>query len=135
MKNPESIQRYRLNAEAVLRRYKDEDLPAFCGIELTDVNQRGLFGERPLDVAACRGDVDEILALLEGGAYIDAPGEHGFTALHEAVMQGHAAAVKLLLDFGARRDLKNDWGKTAMDVACDPDVCAVLNSHSSDGCR
>lgn len=127
--NPESIQRYRLNADAVLRRYKDENLPAFCGMELTDVNQRGLFGERPLDVAACRGNLDEILALLEGGAYIDAPGEHGNTALHEAVMQGHAPAVKLLLDYGARQDLKNDWGQTAMDVACNPDVCAVLNSH------
>jgi ankyrin repeat protein len=129
MNNPESIQRYRLNAEAVLRRYKDEDLPAFCEIELTDVNQEGNFGERPLDVAATRGNLDEIVALLEGGAYIDTPGEHGFTALHAAVMQGHAAAVKLLLDYGARQDLKNDWGQTAIDVACNPDVCALLYSH------
>lgn len=113
----------------MLRRYQDEDLPDFCEIELTDVNQRGNFGDRPLHVAACHGDIDEILALLEGGAYIDAPGEHGFTALHDAVTQGHAPAVKLLLDFGARRDLKNDWGETAMDVARSPDVCAVLNSH------
>jgi hypothetical protein len=114
MKNSESIQRYRVNAQEVLRRYMDEDLPAFCGMELTEVNQRGRCGERPLDVAACRGDLDEMLALLEGGAYIDAPGEHGNTALHEAAAHGHAAAVKLLLDFGARQDLKNDWGKTAM---------------------
>jgi len=34
-----------LSAAEVLSRYKDEDLPAFAGIELTDVNQIGLFGE------------------------------------------------------------------------------------------
>ena|SRR5690242_8198588 len=129
MNSENSMQRYRVNAQDVLRRYKDEDLPAFCEIGLTDVNQEGNSGERPLHVAACRGNTDEILALLEAGAYIDAPGEHGFTALHEAVMQGHGPAVKLLLDYGARQDVTNDWGKTPMDLACDPDVCALLYSR------
>jgi hypothetical protein len=35
-----------LTAADVLRRYKEEDLPAFCEIHLEDVNQVGNFGDR-----------------------------------------------------------------------------------------
>ena len=107
----------RLTAADVLRRYKDENLPAFCGVSLDDVNQVGLFCERPLDVAAVRGNLEEIYALLEGGAKVNAVGEHGNTALHEAVSQGHLSAVEALLEFGARVDIQNDAGETAIDLA------------------
>lgn len=50
---------------------------------MTDVNQVGPFGERPLDVAAVRGNLKEIYALLDGGADVNAPGEHGYTALQK----------------------------------------------------
>ena len=109
--------RGRLFAAEVLRRYKDDDLPAFGGMELTDVNQVGLSGERPLDVAAVRGDLEEIYALLDGGADINAPGELGNTALHEAVSQGHIDVVHILLEFGARTDIRNEFGDTAADIA------------------
>jgi uncharacterized protein len=109
--------RGRLTAAEVLRRYKDEDLPAFCGIELTDVNQVGLFGERPLDVAAVRGDLEEIYALLDGGADVNASGELGYTALHEATSQEHFDAVRVLLEAGARTDIRNEFGDTALDIA------------------
>ena len=45
----------RLSAAEVLRRYNKEELPAFCEIALTDVNQAGNFGERPLHVALRAG--------------------------------------------------------------------------------
>ena len=107
----------RLTVEDVLKRYKDEDLPAFSGIELTDVNQVGLFGERPLDIAAVRGDVGELRALLEAGAEVNAKAERGNTALHEAVSQGHPAVVKLLVQYGADAKIKNELGETAIDIA------------------
>ena len=106
-----------LTAAEVLQRYVDEDLPAFCGVPLTDVNQAGTFGEHPLEVAAVRGEVDEVVALLEGGADVNAAGEHGNTALLEAVGQGHLPVAKILLKFGARRDIRNDFGQTALDIA------------------
>lgn len=95
-----SEQRIPLTAADVLRRYAEEELPAFYGLALGDVNTRGHFGEYPLDVAACRGDVEEVRALLDGGADVDARGEQGRTALHEAVGQGHAEVVQLLLTRG-----------------------------------
>lgn len=109
--------RGRLSAAEVLKRYKDDDLPAFAETQLTHVNQVGLFGERPLDIAAVRGNLEEIYALLDGGADINAPGELGYTALHEAVSQGHIDAVHVLLEFGARTDIRNEFGDTPADIA------------------
>jgi len=108
---------YDLTAAEVLRRYKDEELPAFSGIDLTDVNQVGLFGERPLDVASVRGNIEEIRALLRAGAQVNTPGEVGNTALHEAVSQGHISAVKLLVQFGADMNARNNFGQTPLDIA------------------
>ena len=127
--------RERLTAAEVLQRYKDEDLPAFSGISLTNVNQVGLFGERPLGVAAVRGNPEEICALLEGGADVNAAGEHGFTALHEAVAQGNLSVVKLLLEFGARVEMQNEFEQTALDIASErnrEDLVTLLTRRESD---
>jgi ankyrin repeat protein len=106
-----------MTAAEVLKRYKDEDLPAFCDVDLTDVNQVGLFGERPLDIAAVRGSIEELTALLDAGAEVNAPGECGNTPLHEAVSQGHFAVAKLLLEYGATTEIRNEFGQTPLDIA------------------
>lgn len=106
-----------LTVAEVLRRYKDEDLPAFCEISLEDVNQIGNFGERPLHVAASRGNMEEITALVNAGAQINAPGELGNTPLHEAVGQAHIPAIQFLLDHGASPDVENEFGDTPVDKA------------------
>src|SRR5215468_7498332 len=98
----------RITAKAVLRRYKDEELPEFSEIALEDVNQVGNFGDRPLHVACVRGNLEEIAALLEGGADVNAAGELGNRPLHEAVGQGHLAVVQFLLDHGASVQEMND---------------------------
>ncbi|OWJ68664.1 ankyrin repeat domain-containing protein [Inquilinus limosus] len=106
-----------MNADDVLRRYKDEDLPAFSGIDLSDVNQVGVFGEMPIHVAASRGRTDEIAALLEDGADVNASGELGNTPLHEAVMQNRFEATKLLLERGADPNRTNEFGGSPLDAA------------------
>lgn len=65
-------------------------LPEFSGLECADVNSLGLFGDRPIHIAATRGDIDEIQLILGHGADINCKGEHGYTALHDAVEQGIA---------------------------------------------
>jgi ankyrin repeat protein len=106
-----------MHAKEVLRRYADEILPEFAGIDLTDVNQRGNFGNSPLKVASTRGNIEEIEALFAGGANVNAKGEDGYTALHHAASQGHVAAVIRLLQAGALPDLVNDDCRTPRDLA------------------
>jgi uncharacterized protein len=107
----------RLTAGEVLRRHKDEELPEFSEIPLYDVNQVGSFGDQPIHVACIRGSLDEIAALIHGGADVDATGERGDTPLHHAVGQGHIAVVKALLEYGASRNKRNDLAMTALDLA------------------
>jgi ankyrin repeat protein len=106
-----------MTAAEVLRRYKEEELPAFAEISLEDVNQIGNFGERPLHVACARGNMEEIAALIEAGADVNAPGDMGNTPLHECVGQGHHPAIQFLLDHGASPYSKNEFGESAIDTA------------------
>jgi ankyrin repeat protein len=101
----------------VLKRYKSEDLPEFAEVDLTNVNQEGNFGNRPLNIASVRGEAEEVEALLAGGADCRATGELGNTALHEAVGQCHFHIVKMLLRAGASPIAKNDHGDTPIDIA------------------
>ena len=55
--------------------------------------------------------------LLASGIDIDAAYEHQLTALMWAAGQGQVEAVKLLLARGARRDLRDDRGLTAAEIA------------------
>ena len=106
-----------LGAMEVLRRYKEEDLPEFVGISLEGVNQAGNSGDRPLHVAAIRGNMEEVVALVAGGADVNAHGDLGNTPLHEAAAQGHLDAVRFLLANGASPEKKNEFGESIIDVA------------------
>ena len=91
-------------------------VPDFSGITVTDANTLGHFKARPLHTAAAWGDCEAIEILLKAGAAIDQPGEHGFTALMEAVAQNHAAACKLLVALGAG-PVPNDDGHLPSEYA------------------
>lgn len=107
----------RLSAKDVLQRYMNENLPEFVGLDLIDVNQKGKFGNTPLDTAAVRGSLEEVQALLEGGADPNIPCEKGATPLHDAVGQGHIEVVRLLLKSGASPDIRSEFGGTPMEWA------------------
>jgi len=49
-----------------------------------------------------------VRGLLAAGLPVDARGEHGGTALHWACWKGYADLVKLLLDYHARLDIKDE---------------------------
>jgi len=94
-----------------------QELPEYLGVHLSDVNQRSSFGDFPLSVAAVRGDVAAIQTLHAAGACLNAKGEHGYTALHSAVEQGHRDAVDCLLALGADKTIRTDKGLTPLDLA------------------
>ncbi|KAI9355434.1 ras guanine nucleotide exchange factor domain-containing protein [Zopfochytrium polystomum] len=57
---------------------------------------------------------------------VDVQDEEGNTALHIAVMNAHSYLVQLLLDRGARQDIRNANGNRPLDVALHSEVEALL---------
>jgi ankyrin repeat protein len=55
--------------------------------------------------------------LLAHGADINAQAINGFTPLHDAAWVGDYQLVKLLVERGARTDIKNNDGQTALECA------------------
>jgi ankyrin repeat protein len=92
-------------------------LPDWADVRLIDANTPNNFGDRPLDTAAVRGNLNEISLLIAAGANIRAAGEHKYTALHSAVEQGHIDAVRLLVEHGADLFAESDDGMTPLDLA------------------
>lgn len=75
------------------------------------------YGRTPLHYAALTDDVEEVAALLAGGADADAEDAEGFTPLHLAAQEGALAAAGALLAHGAAVDIENVHGNTPLFVA------------------
>jgi uncharacterized protein len=108
------------------------DSVEYDGIELTDVNQLGGFGNTPLKVACVRGDLEAVRVLLAAGAEVNAIVEDECTALHYAAGFGHVEVAQILLDHGARTDVRNRFGRTPVEdarLSGKTDVVTLLQSH------
>ena len=103
----------------VLKKYTEDNLPDFSEVPITDVNQVGSNGDRPIHIACFRGNLEDVIALVEAGADVNAAGDLGFTPLHEATSKGFLEIVKVLLSHGADVDAKNEFGETPIDLARD----------------
>lgn len=109
-----------------------ESLPEYSGLKLGDINQVSLFGDRPINIAATRGSIDELALLVAHGACVNDAGEHGYTPLHNAVEQGKIEAVKWLLANGADRSIRNHKGEKPQELAKlleEDSIAAVLESN------
>lgn len=97
--------------KALLKRFPNENTAQF-------VDCPGKFGT-PLYLAAFRGDLEMMEALIEAGASLNlSGGEHG-PPLHVACAMGRIEATRLLLDRGAKMDYVGEGGKVihAKDAA------------------
>ena len=81
----------------------------------------------PLYYAASFGLYEIVEYLLENGVDIDeAGGLYEGTALHAAVWRSHKDIVKLLLESGARTDVKDGNGMTPLDMEYGDVICRSL---------
>ena len=87
-------------------------------------------GNTPLILSADKGHVEVTSLLLQKGANVNfANPTDGMTSLHQAAYCGHPEVVKQLLHGGANKDVKDKYGKTALDWARSknhPAVAALL---------
>jgi ankyrin repeat protein len=75
-------------------------------------------GATPLMIAASRGRVAIVEAILQAGININERTDEGWTALHKAAVdQQETAVVDLLLRSGIAVDAKNKYNKTALQLA------------------
>lgn len=97
-----------------------------------NLEARGVDGGTPLIAMAKLDSLAGVRALAGAGANVNAADANGDTPLHVAARgaAGSGAIAQALLDAGARWDLKNKAGLTAVDVANGP---RILRKRSSGG--
>jgi len=84
-----------------------------------DLNEQDKGGWTALHFAAQNGDISIARILLENGAKVDIKEEYGNTALGKAVFnsRGKGDMIKLLLSYGADKNLKNNYGVSPYELA------------------
>ena len=97
-------------------------------------------GDTPLVVAARKGRLGCVRALLDHGADVDSANGNGHAALHTAVEHGHAGVVEELLKRGATLDAPDKRGHTPYALARQASVhaaheCRALLDHAAASLR
>ena len=83
-----------------------------------DVNQRSKAGKTGLMHAAKEGEKETVLALVMAtGINLNAKDKNGNTALHWAIGNSEKQIALILAKFGAKVDIKNNDGRTALVMA------------------
>ncbi|MNY07373.1 Ankyrin repeats (3 copies) [compost metagenome] len=90
-------------------------------IPLTQVDQMNAIGERPIHIAAWKGDVEDVVWLLQNGADVNQRGDFLMTPLHYAYMGKKNENVKVLLKFGADELARCDRGLFPYECQKKPD--------------
>ena len=108
--------------ELTLRIAKKENIVAY----------RDEHGRTLLYIASKSGFYDTCKLLLQKGASVNEPQRDGSTPLHGAAYFGHELVVGLLLQHGAKSDIKNKWGNTAIDESATAKIRNLIQTASAD---
>jgi ankyrin repeat protein len=82
-----------------------------------DVKAQDRLQKNAMTYAAGQGHTEIVTMLLKTGVDPNAVYAHNLTALMWAAGYGRNETVRVLLQAGARTELKDDRGKTALDIA------------------
>ena len=110
-------------------------LHAVARILEAKVDSRDEFGWTALHEAAAKPgpmSADIIDLLLRAGAEVDGVNNLGLTPLMMSVRKWNTAAAGLLLRAGAKRELRDQQGKSAFDVAMETEMMRLLLSPSDE---
>lgn len=94
--------------------------PQMAGMLIKHTNnfqQPNTLGIWPLHVAASRGYREIVIELVYANAGLDQTDAKGNTALMLALKNRHTQIAELLLELGARHDVANQKGQSAVDLA------------------
>jgi uncharacterized protein len=91
-----------------------------------DETSRNQLAVQPLHAAAAGQHAELVWLLIASDAPVNASQRHGWTPLHSAVSTGDAGSVKALIAAGADPNLPNDDGVTALDLAADEAMRALI---------
>jgi len=80
----------------------------------------------PLHAAAAGRHSEILWLLIASGAPVDVVQRGGYTPLHSAAHNGDTDSVRALLSAGADPNLPNDDGQTAVDLAANDEIRALL---------
>ena len=88
--------------------------------EHCDVNHQNFFGSSALMCSSSHGHLDALRVLCRyPNVDINLLSRFGQTALMKAAQAGKAESIKILIDHGARVDVRNKQGKSAIDIAAE----------------
>jgi ankyrin repeat protein len=84
-----------------------------------NVNEHDKIGFTALHYAAQNYLLEIATILLEGNAEVDSKDIHGNTPLFKAVFnsKGNGEMIKILLRFGANKDIKNNYGISPFELS------------------
>ena len=91
-----------------------------------DIHAADKTGNRPLNRAAIKGELQIIKALLAAGADIECVGVWGWHPLHHAAGNLQVLATQLLLQRGADLEAENTNGETPLHIAAEYGAAAVI---------
>jgi hypothetical protein len=74
---------------------------------------------------------DELTGLIEDCVGVDDKDQYGWTLLHHAADRDRVALARILLDHGAKRNIRNKDGQTAADLATSPEMKSLLGPASA----
>lgn len=98
-----------------------------------EVNFQNVNGQTPLHLAVACGHLAVANCLIQNGADVNCQHREGNSPLHTVALsdiakclQNRSELARLLLKYGANRDLKNKAGQTAVDIAKNQKRLALL---------
>lgn len=128
----QTVEPFIIAAEAI----KNDDITALERTLAADpelANAPGTNANNLLGLASSYGNLDMVRLLLEAGSDMDSGNRYGWTALHQAGYSNNAELAQLLLDAGARIDLRaRGEGGTPLVAALfwgHQEVTSILKAH------